>query len=100
MAPTFHYLALSAVLFTIGAIGVLLRRSAVAVGLAMGLMVNAALLSFAAFARYHRDAGGQVAVLLILLMAVAETIVGLSLAVALFRSQKTVDLDEAGLLKW
>lgn len=100
MVSTFHYLSLSAVLFAIGATGVLLRRSAVAVGLALGLMVNAALLSFAAFARHHNDADGQVIVLLILLMAAAETVVGLALAVAFFRNQKTADLEKIGLFKW
>jgi len=100
MVPTAYYLMLSAALFAAGVVGVLVRRSAVAVFMAMGLMVNASLLSFAAFARHRGAVDGQVVALLVLAVTAAEAVVGLGLFIALFRNQKTADVGEVDLLKW
>lgn len=88
----------SAVLFTIGVIGVLTRRNAIMVFLCVELMLNAVNLTFIAFARGY-GAGGQVFVLLVMTVAAAEAAVGLAIIIALFRHRHTVDLQNINLLK-
>ena len=100
MVPTFYYLTLSAALFALGVVGVLVRRNGVVIFMSTGLMVNAAFLSFATFARVHGAAEGQVLALLALAVAAVEAAVGLALCIALFRNQKTADVGEMDLLKW
>ena len=98
--PVSYYLLLSGALFAIGVVGMLVRRNIVMIVLAAGLMSNAAILSFAAFARHHGRVDGQVMGLLILAVGAAAAIVGLALFIALFRNQKVADVDEVDRLRW
>lgn len=99
MVPTEYYVALSALLFAIGAAGVLTRRSAIMVFLSVELMLNAANLALVAFARQWTAAGaetalsGQAAVFIILAIAAAEVAVGLGILVAIFRYRASTDVD-------
>ena len=88
----------SAILFTIGVIGVLTRRNAIIVFMCVELMLNAVNLSFVAFSRYH-GATGQVFVLFVIAVAAAEAAVGLAIVIALFRHRQTVNLQHVNLLK-
>jgi NADH-quinone oxidoreductase subunit K len=94
-----NYLVLSAMLFLIGVLGVLLRRSALIVFMSIELMLNAVNLSFVAFARMWNAAEGQVFVMFILTVAAAEAAVGLAIVIALFRQRDSVDVDEVNLMK-
>jgi len=98
--PLWPYLALSGLLFGLGLVGLLVRRNAVGAVMAFGLMVNASLLNLAAFARQHGDGRGEAVAFLVLLVGAAELVVGLALAIALFRNRQTADLDELDQLKW
>lgn len=97
--PTEAWVALSAALFAIGAIGVLTRRSAILVFLSVELMLNAGNLALVAFARSWADAGtavamsGQAAVFIVLALAAAEVAVGLGILVAIFRNRASTDVD-------
>jgi NADH-quinone oxidoreductase subunit K len=97
--PTYGYVILSAVLFLIGAFGVLVRRNALAVLMCVELMLNAANLALVAFGAARGSLDGQVVVLLVMAVAAAEVAVGLALIVTIFRYQGTVDVDEVNLLK-
>ncbi|MGH2372952.1 MAG: NADH-quinone oxidoreductase subunit NuoK [Candidatus Methylomirabilaceae bacterium] len=99
MVPTSAYLLMSAILFTLGAAGVLVRRNALIVFMAIELMLNAVNLAFVAFARQHGSIDGQVAVFFVLVVAAVEVVVGLALIVDIFRSRETVDIDEVDLLR-
>ncbi|MDQ3854838.1 MAG: NADH-quinone oxidoreductase subunit NuoK [Chloroflexota bacterium] len=88
------YLALSAVLFLIGVSGVLLRRNMLVMFMSVELMLNAANLLFAAFARHFGQVDGQVIALFIMTIAAAEVVVGLAIMVSVFRTRPTVDADE------
>ncbi len=90
---TSHYLFLSAILFTLGVLGVLLRRSAIIVFLSIELMLNAVNLSFVALAREIGSIDGQVVVFFVMTVAAAEVAVGLALIVALYRTVGTTDID-------
>jgi NADH-quinone oxidoreductase subunit K len=94
-----NYLVLSAMLFLIGVLGVLLRRSALIVVMSIELMLNAVNLSFVAFARMWNAADGQVFVMFILTVAAAEAAMGLAIVIALFRRRDSVDVDEVNLMK-
>ena len=93
------YIALSSILFLIGALGVLLRRNAIIIFMSIELMLNAANLAFVAFARHLGDLGGQVFVFFVITVAAAEVAVGLALIVAIFRSRKSINIDEMNMLK-
>jgi NADH-quinone oxidoreductase subunit K len=93
------YVALSAILFTIGALGVLLRRSAIIVFMCIELMLNSANLLFVAFARSLGDLHGQVLVFFVIVVAAAEVAVGLALIVTIFRTKHSINIDEINLLK-
>jgi NADH-quinone oxidoreductase subunit K len=93
------YIALSSILFLIGALGVLLRRNAIIIFMSIELMLNAANLTFVAFARHLGDLGGQVFVFFVITVAAAEVAVGLALIVAIFRSRKSINIDEINMLK-
>lgn len=93
------YLALSAVLFTIGALGVLGRRNALIIFMSIELMLNAANLAFVALARHLGDLGGQIFVFFVMTVAAAEVAVGLALIVAIFRSKASINIDEINILK-
>jgi NADH-quinone oxidoreductase subunit K len=88
-----HYLTLSAVLFTIGVIGVLTRKNAIIVFMSIEIMLNAANLAFVTFARAMGDLGGLVMVLFVIAVAAAEAAVGLAIIVAMFRHRETVNVD-------
>jgi NADH:ubiquinone oxidoreductase subunit K len=88
------YLAVSALIFCVGALGVLTRRNPLVILLCLELMLNAANLALVAFARMHGDAGGQVFALIVLVVAACEVTVGLGLIVAIHRRRLPVDVDE------
>ncbi len=94
-----HYLILSAVLFSIGTTGVLIRRNPLIMFMSIELMLNAANLAFVAFSRYLNNLDGQVIVFIVLTVAAAEVAIGLAIIVAVFRARATVDVDEASGLK-
>ena len=100
MLPISHYIILSAVLFTIGVIGVLTRRNAIVIFMSVELMLNAVNLSFVAFARHFGEATGQMFVFFVMTVAAAEVAVGLAIIIALFRNRETIDVSEINLLKW
>jgi NADH-quinone oxidoreductase subunit K len=93
------YIALSAALFTLGALGVLLRRNAIIIFMSIELMLNAANLAFVAFARHLNDLNGQVIVFFVITVAAAEVAVGLALIVAIFRTKHSINIDELRMLK-
>lgn len=99
MVPTSYYVLLSAILFTIGVLGVLLRRNAIVVFMAVELMLNAANLALVAFARERLGVEAQVIVFFVITVAAAEVAVGLALLVSIFRTKRTVDVDEVSTLK-
>ncbi|MGE5262871.1 MAG: NADH-quinone oxidoreductase subunit NuoK [Acidobacteriota bacterium] len=94
-----HFVVLSAILFSVGVIGVLIRRNPLIMFMSIELMLNAVNLAFVAFSRYLHSLDGQVLVFLVLTVAAAEVAVGLAIIVALFRSRATVNVDEANSLK-
>ncbi|GAB4212701.1 MAG: NADH-quinone oxidoreductase subunit NuoK [Roseiflexaceae bacterium] len=99
MVPTTYYVILSAVLFTIGVLGVLLRRNALVMFMSVELMLNSANLALVAFANARQMLGGQVMVFFVITVAAAEVAVGLALLVAIFRSRRTTDIDQVSSLK-
>ena len=94
-----NYLVLSALLFTIGATTVLLRRNAIIVFMGIELMLNATNLAFVTFARIHGDLTGQVVAFFVMVVAAAEVVVGLAIIVAIFRTRRSASVDEVNLLK-
>ncbi|MGC9332782.1 MAG: NADH-quinone oxidoreductase subunit NuoK [Anaerolineae bacterium] len=99
MVSSSYYLVLSAILFTIGAAGVLVRRNALVVFMSVEMMLNAANLTLITYSRFLGDVQGQIFVLLVIAVAAAEVAVGLAIVVALFRHKATTDVDEINLLK-
>jgi len=99
MVPVEDYLAVSAMLFTIGIIGVLVRRNPLIVFMAVELMLNAANLAFVAFSRQWGNVNGQVIVLFVLTVAAAEVVIGLAIIITIFRSRTSIDIDEVNVLK-
>lgn len=93
-------ISLSAVLFTIGLIGVLIRRNAVVVFMCVELMLNAVNLSLVAFSAYHGDIAGQILVFFSLSVAAAEAVVGLAIIIAIFRNNLSVDIGDINLLRF
>ncbi|MBL8932535.1 MAG: NADH-quinone oxidoreductase subunit NuoK [Kineosporiaceae bacterium] len=94
------WLYLSAVLFSIGATTVLVRRNAIIVFMGVELMLNATNLAFVTFARMHGDISGQVVALFVMLVAAAEVVVGLAIIMAIFRTRRSASVDDANLLKY
>jgi NADH-quinone oxidoreductase subunit K len=99
MEPIANYLVLSAMLFLIGVMGVLFRRSALIIFMSIELMLNAVNLSFVAFARLWNSVDGHLFVMFILTVAAAEAAVGLAIVIALFRQKESVDVDDVNLMK-
>jgi NADH-quinone oxidoreductase subunit K len=97
--PVSAYLIVSALLFTIGAVGVLVRRNPLVMFMSIELMLNAVNLSFMAFARFLNSVEGWIFVFLVLTVAAAEVVVGLAIIVSIFRSRRNIDVDELSLLK-
>ena len=95
-----HYLVLSAMLFSIGLIGLLTRRNVLMILLSIELILNAANLSFVSFSSFLGDLSGQVVVFFTMIVAAAEVTVGLAIVVLLFRKKETTDTDELKTLKW
>lgn len=88
-----HYLVLSAILFTIGVVGVITRKNAIIVFMAIEIMLNAANLAFVTFAATMGDLAGYVMVMLVIAVAAAEAAVGLAIIVAMFRHRETVNVE-------
>jgi NADH-quinone oxidoreductase subunit K len=99
MVPVQYYLALSIFLFTIGTLGVLIRRNPIVIFMSVELMLNAANLVFIAFARTYENVGGQIFVFFVMTVAAAEVAVGLALIVAIFRLRSSIDVDQINTLK-
>ncbi len=93
------YLALSAVLFTIGVVGVIVKRNVISMFMCIELMLNAVNLTFVAFSSYFRDVSGQLFVFIVMTVAAAEAAVGLGIIIAIFRNRESLDVDEANILK-
>ena len=95
-----HYLVLSAILFTLGVVGVLVRRNAIIIFMCIELMLNAVNLSFVAFAHYLNSMQGQLFVFFTMTVAAAEAAVGLAIIVGVFRNKETVNIDDINIMKW
>jgi NADH-quinone oxidoreductase subunit K len=100
MVPLSAYLLLSAVLFTIGVVGFLLRRNLIVIFMSVELMLNAANLAFVAFSRFLNALDGQIFVFFVMAVAAAEAAVGLAIILAVFRTRETVNADEVNMMKW
>jgi NADH-quinone oxidoreductase subunit K len=100
MIPPVYYAALSAVLFTIGVIGVIVRRNPLVIFMAIELMLNAANLAFVAFGHARGAADGQVIVLFVMTVAAAEVAVGLAIIVTVFRTRQQMNVDDLSLSRW
>jgi NADH-quinone oxidoreductase subunit K len=94
-----EYLSLSLILFTIGAVGVLVRRNAIVVFMCIELMLNATNLAFVSFSRQTGNLDGQVAAFFIMVVAAAEVVVGLAIIVSIYRTRRSISVDDANLLK-
>ena len=99
MVPVEYYLALSAVLFVLGIVGVLLRRNALVVFMSLELMFNAGNLAFVTFARMHGNLDGQLVVFFVMTVAAADVAIGLALMVEIFRHKRSIDMDDLNSLK-
>jgi NADH-quinone oxidoreductase subunit K len=99
MAPVNYYLALAAFLFSLGLFGVLVKRNALIVFMCIELMLNAANLTFLAFARMHGDLKGHVITFFVIAVAAAEAAVGLAIVIAIFRTRGTIQVDELDRLR-
>lgn len=95
-----QYLALSAVMFVIGVVGVLVRRNAIIVFMSIELMLNSVNLTLVAFSAYLGDVTGQILVFFVMTVAAAEAAVGLAIIIALYRIRQTVNIDDINILKW
>jgi NADH-quinone oxidoreductase subunit K len=93
------YLVVSAILFTIGTVGVLIRRNPLVIFMSIELMLNAANLSFVAFSKFLDSADGQMFVFLVLTVAAAEVVVGLAIIVSIFRTRRDIDVDDMNILR-
>ena len=98
MVPTAYYVGLSAILFVLGVIGVLVRRNALIIFMSIELMLNSANLAFVAFARAFQQYTGQVFVFFVMTVAAAEVAVGLALMVTIFRTKHSINIDEMNQL--
>jgi NADH-quinone oxidoreductase subunit K len=94
------FLALSALLFCIGMIGVLIRKNAIVIFMCVELMLNAVNLSLVSFSSYYGNVDGQILVFFSLAIAAAEAVVGLAIIIAIFRNNLSVDISKVNLLRW
>ena len=99
MTPS-YYLVLSAALFTIGAVGVLIRRNAIVVFMCIELMLNAVNLSLVTFSRINGSIDGQIMAFFVMVVAAAEVVVGLAIIMSIFRTRRSASVDDANLLKY
>ncbi len=95
-----YYLVLAALMFTIGVVGVLVRRNAIVIFMFIELMLNAVNLALVTFSRMHGEVLGQVLVFFVLVIAAAEVVVGLAIILVIFRHRASANVDTANLLKW
>ncbi len=100
MTTPAHFMVLSAMLFAIGAVGVITRRNVIVMFMSVEIMLNAANLAFIAVANYLGNMNGHVVVLLVMTVAAAEAAIGLAVILAMFRNRETVRADEIGLLRY
>ncbi len=95
-----YYIVLSAALFTIGAVGVLIRRNAIVVFMCIELMLNAGNLALVTFARINGSLDGQVMAFFVMVVAAAEVVIGLAIIMSIFRTRRSSSVDDANLLKY
>ena len=95
-----NYIYLSALLFSLGAFGVLVRRNAIVVFMCVELMLNASNLAFVSFARIHGNLDGQVIAFFVMVVAAAEVVVGLAIIMTIFRTRRSASVDDPNLLKY
>ena len=100
MVPTSYYMTLSAILFIVGVMGVLVKRNPIVIFMCVELMLNAANLSFVALGRHFGQVNGQMYVIFALAVAAAEVSVGLGIIIAIFRAKETINIDEVNLMKF
>ncbi len=100
MVPLSYYIALSAALFVLGAIGVLIRRNAVAILLSIELILNAVNIAFVAFSASLGSVAGQVFVFFVITVSAAETVLGLAILILVFRLKSVTNVDEVNLLRY
>jgi NADH-quinone oxidoreductase subunit K len=100
MVPESHYVLLSAVLFVMGVVGVLVRRNPLVIFMSIELMLNAANLALVAFGQRHGSASGQVLVFFVMCVAAAEVAVGLAIIVSIFRLRRRLSVDDLSTLRW
>ena len=99
MVPLTHYLLLSAILFSLGVAGVLLRRNVIMIFMSIELMLNAVNLTFVAFSKFLNNLDGHIFTFMVMTVAAAEAAVGLAIVIAIFRNKPTANVDEINLLK-
>jgi len=99
VVPLSWYLILSALLFTVGVVGVLVKRNPIVIFMCVELMLNAVNLTFIAFGRYLSDAGGQMFAIFVMAVAAAEVAVGLGILISIFRSRENINVDEVSLMR-
>jgi len=95
-----YYLVLSAILFTIGAVGVLIRRNAIVLFMCIELMLNSANLALVTFSRINGNLNGQIIAFFVMVVAAAEVVVGLAIIMSIFRTRRSASVDDANLLKY
>jgi len=95
-----YFLILALILFTIGVIGVLIRRNAIIVFMSIELMLNSVNLVFVSFSSFLGSTNGQIFVFFVMTVAAAEAAIGLAIIIALFRNKETINIDEINILKW
>jgi NADH-quinone oxidoreductase subunit K len=98
--PISYFLLLSGMLFTIGTVGVLIRKNALIIFMSIELQLNAVNLSLVAFSRQNGNLTGQVLTFFSLVVAAAEVVVGLAIIVSLYRKRRSIDVDDARMLRW
>lgn len=98
--PLNHYILLCSIIFSIGVIGVLIRRNAIVIFMSVELMLNSVNLLLAAFSLYHGDGSAQVFVFFIMALAAAEVAVGLAIIVMIYRNTNSIDINVLNRLKW
>ncbi|ACM18841.1 NADH dehydrogenase I, K subunit [Geotalea daltonii FRC-32] len=95
-----NYLIISAILFSIGTIGVLVRRNAIVIFMCVEMMLNAVNLTFIAFSKYLGNIDGQIFVFFVMTVAAAEAAVGLALMIAFFKNRESIDVEDVNIMKW
>tara|TARA_B100001013_G_scaffold280459_1_gene180510 strand:+ start:221 stop:526 length:306 start_codon:yes stop_codon:yes gene_type:complete len=99
IVPVEHVVILSLIIFSIGILGVLIRKNAIIIFMSIELMLNAVNLSLVGFSRYYNSIDGQVFVFLVMTLAAAEVAVGLAIIVSLFRNKNSINIDEMNILR-